>query len=761
MVDQIIKDFCRNGSIPLAAAKKKGPFFDERKGRVTKGDLVAHKKWNLGGFIPEHVHEEPFSKQDPTFWLMYIRTAHFYVVDIDIKGSQTAKDVLTQDGWDFLSLESKYLVETGSGGLHAYFKLPADAEVTTQAKVKPDWFKTWVRDGCEAELDILCDQTIVVGSSYSFKGKAIKHTTLQGRITDTAESAFMWALVSPIISYDAPKPAKAKGNKAAKAAKATDADNEHAKCIKLTTTHDAEITADVKAEVAKVLKCESVSIDWHEDGVKITCCDSFKTCLKTGIGHTTGGSKFVLFVRSTGCTASCLSPKCASKEDTFDRGAAAAIQKILHQHRLVINYSDAYEELKAEIERTHFFVEEPEPLYVRERAEQHDVLLYQSIQMQQIFANRFIGETDVTFFLRWKADAAKRTYKRMESWPDKAKCPKDAYNTYVDPIITFQPRAGVPTDDDIALVHHQMMVMCGHDEATYEYLMSWMAQIVQQPAVLSGVAIIFVGEQGVGKDVFWQWFGEHILGQHLYLHVDNTKETLFGKFNSIREGKLLLYIEEAGKECFHENADDLKRQITSKDMRYEGKGREARTGRNYGRMVLTTNNSDALKIEPSERRIFAIRCGSDHRQDRAYFSKLVAVLEKPKVKHVFYDVLVARDISAWDPIARPITQAYRDMKQASTPNVLLWLSDDATPFQTSSQRESASSEWLGYYIAWAHEHNVKLPNPKSFGTEMRDLIDKIIGITKRTLHGRSTYAVDRDQVLAYMMREGYLEAEAS
>ena len=70
---------------------------------------------------------------------------------------------------------------------------------------------------------------------------------------------------------------------------------------------------------------------------------------------------------------------------------------------------------------------------------------------------------------------------------------------------------------------------------------------------------------GTGKNMILDWFGGEILGKQYYHVVGNNKE-LYGDFNSLFEGKLLVFVKEASGRDNFENNDYLKSKITSKKM---------------------------------------------------------------------------------------------------------------------------------------------------------------------------------------------------
>jgi hypothetical protein len=74
-------------------------------------------------------------------------------------------------------------------------------------------------------------------------------------------------------------------------------------------------------------------------------------------------------------------------------------------------------------------------------------------------------------------------------------------------------------------------------------VLKWLASKVQKPSIIPNVSLLFQSDQGTGKDTFFDWFGNNILGSQYYLNEDKA-ELLFGRFNSLIENRLLIVVNE-------------------------------------------------------------------------------------------------------------------------------------------------------------------------------------------------------------------------
>ena len=100
-----------------------------------------------------------------------------------------------------------------------------------------------------------------------------------------------------------------------------------------------------------------------------------------------------------------------------------------------------------------------------------------------------------------------------------------------------EPRPG----DCSKFLAHLRDNVCRGDEDLFNWLVGWLAQIVQQPDKKMGTSVVIRGKQGTGKTKVGQVFGS-LLGEHYALVSDPRYVT--GRFNSHLVSCLLLHCDE-------------------------------------------------------------------------------------------------------------------------------------------------------------------------------------------------------------------------
>jgi len=91
------------------------------------------------------------------------------------------------------------------------------------------------------------------------------------------------------------------------------------------------------------------------------------------------------------------------------------------------------------------------------------------------------------------------------------------FNLFTGSLHTSRSNEVRPVDQNKTgpFLQHIREVICGEDEKLYQYVLCWMAHIVQYPDKL-GIMSLLRSIKGAGKSIFWNdFFGERILGKHL------------------------------------------------------------------------------------------------------------------------------------------------------------------------------------------------------------------------------------------------------
>jgi phage/plasmid-associated DNA primase len=219
-------------------------------------------------------------------------------------------------------------------------------------------------------------------------------------------------------------------------------------------------------------------------------------------------------------------------------------------------------------------------------------------------------------FNYWFTSEARNVFQGITFQPDKPSRHGGKINLWVKPEVHGIKGKGGSCQPYLDFIKE---IICNGNEKHYNYLLDWMADVIQDPTVKKGTAVAIVGKQGTGKGTFCSIFGE-LLGQH-YKHVTDKK--FLGGFNGILQDAILINVDEV---CFregeHSKADTLKSYITEPVISIEEKFKNELQLPNYTRFIFTSNHKDALPIDGDDRRMNIFEISNKRKEDHDYFKEI-------------------------------------------------------------------------------------------------------------------------------------------
>jgi len=205
-------------------------------------------------------------------------------------------------------------------------------------------------------------------------------------------------------------------------------------------------------------------------------------------------------------------------------------------------------------------------------------------------------------------------------------------------------------------------VLCDCDAASEEYVLRWIAYMLQRPWETPEVAIAFRGEEGTGKGTLGRAL-MRMAGQH-GLTVSHRSQ-FAGRFNSHLRNCVFLFADEAVWPGDKEGEAVLKQLVTEPILSYEAKGRDITQGRNMVHMMLASNEEWIVPAGPEARRFFVSDVSDRRRQDHDYFGRLGRQMDNGGLAGMAHDLL-AMDLRGWRPSMEiPQTRALADQKLRS------------------------------------------------------------------------------------------------
>lgn len=263
----------------------------------------------------------------------------------------------------------------------------------------------------------------------------------------------------------------------------------------------------------------------------------------------------------------------------------------------------------------------------------------------------------------WFSSSLRRSYDNVVFSPGKSLSPEF--------LNLWRGFAVEPVDNPdgwLLLKEHLRLHVAGGDDASYQYIMNWLAFGVQHLDRPIGTALVLLGKKGAGKSIVTELFG-YLFGQHAF--VTSRMDDAIGRFNDRLETTVLLGLEEAIAPQNKAADSTLKDLVTRTTLRLEGKFFGVWTAPNHLRIIVTSNNEHVVRADGSERRYAVFDVTNPHQADpnarRSYFGRIVEQMETGGYAAMLGELL-ARDVRGWNAEVIPETDALRRQKLSNLIN---------------------------------------------------------------------------------------------
>jgi hypothetical protein len=205
-------------------------------------------------------------------------------------------------------------------------------------------------------------------------------------------------------------------------------------------------------------------------------------------------------------------------------------------------------------------------------------------------------------------------------------------------------------------------VICNGNKGCYDYLVRFLAHMLQFPEVKPGIVPVLIGGQGTGKGVFFQLL--RAIWSKTTLLVSDINEVV-GQFNAGLERNYIVCMDEALFAGDRRSQDRLKSLVTEPTIRIEQKYQPSRSIESVHRFFAATNHDQFAHIEKDDRRFLMLRVSSLRQQDTDYFEKLCRSFDDGITLEGFVAFLLKLDLTGFNIRQRPVTTEHSNQKLKS------------------------------------------------------------------------------------------------
>jgi hypothetical protein len=319
--------------------------------------------------------------------------------------------------------------------------------------------------------------------------------------------------------------------------------------------------------------------------------------------------------------------------------------------------AEGYASCKARFEETAFIIEEPLMWSMNNKfipeadfKTRSKVFKYMALDPETCKVKKY------QIFNEWISDETHRSYTSVVSEPfnphESDPTPPEVFNEakpFAFDYIPIEKRSPGALKTLKVILEH---LTTEPEEA--DYVLKYLADIFQNPRRNPQVIIVFKGHVGgVGKDTVNKLI--HALLGGSYVASIGDMNLLFGTYNSVLDGKLLLQCNECSSKQGHSLWDQIKDQVTADQNCIREKYLPNKWQRNLCRIIVSSNNPNPV---PPNRRVMMCQTRVDKIIDKDWFTKFYEAIEQKDFLNAMGSDLLDLDLTSFDVKKPPQTAVH-------------------------------------------------------------------------------------------------------
>jgi hypothetical protein len=344
----------------------------------------------------------------------------------------------------------------------------------------------------------------------------------------------------------------------------------------------------------------------------------------------------------------------------------------------------------------------------------------------------------ISFIDKWIVNNTSINVKEsMDVYPDIDRCPDNVYNLWTPFEIEKYDTTYTDKTDDLAVILNHILILCGNDKKTYDYFISWIAKMIQQPYNKLS-CIVLISKQGAGKGTLMRLFA-NMIGKHKVYESTNPSRDVWGNFNDLMTDAFLVNINELEYADAKKGENQFKALISDGTITINPKGQKPIKVKSYHRFIVTTNKENPMPIESADRRFVVIKSSDEKCKDFEYFTNIHDIIEDIDTVRTAYDYFKNYDISEYDHNVYPRTEYLEDLMLLNTTAPELWLKDFTIENMDNDTKELLGGEIFNLFTLWCNTNNYTyITNPIKLALKIKNL--NIDGVVKGrpTKKGKTT-----------------------
>ena len=336
-----------------------------------------------------------------------------------------------------------------------------------------------------------------------------------------------------------------------------------------------------------------------------------------------------------------------------------------------------------------------------------------------------------------------RKYDDCNFYPHPLVAPNNIYNLWSPFECEKYTTPYTKNDEALKVVLNHIKILCNNDEMVSQYLIKWIGQMIQYPAVKT-ICPTIISKQGAGKGTIMRLI-EKMMGKSKCLETTQPSRDVWGQFNSVMTNAFFVNLNELSKKDTVEVEGIFKGLITDPTLHINAKGINQVEINSYHRFLITTNKEDPIKTSEDDRRNLIIRSSDEMCGNKGYFKKIYELLNDEITIRTCYDYFKSiPNLDKFNEIEIPKTEYQSNLKrlELSPPEQFL--------IEMCGKKEGIvemlSKELYDQFMSFTLAHNIEYSTtPLKFAVKLANL--KINGFEKgRHTKKGETKMMDIDKI---------------
>ena len=277
-------------------------------------------------------------------------------------------------------------------------------------------------------------------------------------------------------------------------------------------------------------------------------------------------------------------------------------------------------------------------MYIMKRNNENVILSRNQIKERYEHISVYKDSVEVNFIDHWLRNNSNiDAYADMNVYPVASMCPDDEYNLWT-PFAYDRFEEDYERDNQgLEKILRHIAILCNHDKESTEFVLMWLAHMVQHPEQKS-VVVIFVSKEGAGKGTLMELL-RRLFGKKKVFESSNPRRDVWGDFNGPMKEAFLVNLNEISAKDFYEAHGKYKALVTDPTIMINKKGQDQVEIESFHRFLGTTNNENNAPTQAGDRRNFIIRCSDEVIGRDQYHEEMHRVICDLRATRTFWDFL--------------------------------------------------------------------------------------------------------------------------